>query len=372
LTKYSVYFNKQNKQEAKNETTGLLNGATQSLINENFTTKKQLRIKLGIDPTSNTLHLGHFVLLRKLRKFQEQGHIAVLVIGDFTASIGDPTGKNQSRKSLTQEEIKANTTALLEQIKPLLLPDNLEIHFNSEWLGKMNTTELFNLLAQLSANQLLNKKDFSDRLTNGNRLGLNEMLYPVLQGLDSVHLRSDVELGGNDQLFNINMGRTLQELNGQPKQSLILMPILPALKGKEKMSKSLNNGILLNLNQQEMFSRLHQVSDENLDLFLTLLTDIDPQLMTDPHQKQKALATAVIEQLFPNQELPTLTINEPMLLSQILKLSGFCPSTSQARKAITNNGISLNGEKQLTDKLLSEGGLIKFGKHKQLLLKLTS
>lgn len=248
------------------------------------------RIKLGIDPTADSLHLGHLVLLRKLRQLQEQGHTAVLVIGDFTATIGDPTGRKQSRPATTQADIDRNSAILVEQAKQFLLRDRLEVHFNSTWLAPMTTEELLKLANQFSVKQLIERRDFQQR-----QISVAEMLYPLMQGLDSAHLNINVELGGIDQKLNILTGRKLQKLLGQEPQIAMLMPILPGRNGK-KMSKSGGNAILLSTPKAELWDQLRSTSDALVPTFFALLTDIEA-LPADPVERQVLLANEILRQL---------------------------------------------------------------------------
>lgn len=261
-------------------------------INQN----KNLRIKFGIDPTAESLHLGHFSILLKLKKFQEQGHIAVIIIGDFTATIGDPTGRSNARKPLTQEQVNLNAEKIEQQIRSILLPENLEIHHNKTWLSNLPTEELFNKLAMVGVNTILSRQDFKNRMANGDRIGCNEMMYPILQAIDSTMVEADLEIGGNDQKFNLLLARTLQKKMGQTPQAIALFPLLPNNKGK-KMGKSATGCISLNLPINQLRDKLISTPDNLVDDFLKILTDEEIPQNIEPQDKQKLLANSVIEQL---------------------------------------------------------------------------
>ena len=208
--------------------------------------KRPLRIKLGLDPSAPDIHLGHTVVLRKIRQMQELGHQAIIIIGDFTGKIGDPTGKSKTRKPLSDEQVKENAKTYMEQIFKVLDPQKTEIRFNSEWLSKLQFADIIQLASQTTVARLLERDDFSNRYKKQEAIGLHEFFYPLMQGYDSVEIKADIELGGTDQTFNILMGRTLQKANQQPQQVAIFMPILEGLDGIEKMSKSLGNYIGVN------------------------------------------------------------------------------------------------------------------------------
>ena len=233
-----------------------------------------MRIKAGFDPTAPDLHLGHTVLMRKLRHFQQLGHTVIFLIGDSTALIGDPTGKSQTRKPLTREQIAANAATYQEQVFRILDRDKTEVRYNSEWLDKLGYYDMVKLMAQFTVSQMLEREDFHKRFNAEEPIALHELMYPVAQGYDSVALRSDVELGGTDQKFNLMRGRDLQRADGQPPQIVLMMPIIEGLDGVQKMSKSLGNAIGVNEPPFEMFGKLMQVSDELMWRYWTLLTDL--------------------------------------------------------------------------------------------------
>ena len=265
---------------------------------------RPLRIKLGIDPTGSDIHLGHSILFRKLRAFQDAGHTAVLIIGDFTARIGDPTGKSATRVQLSAAAVEANAETYLVQLglgqdpqRALLdftTPGRLEVRRNSEWLTSLDLPQVIELLGTSTVGQMLAKEDFANRYGSGTPIALHEFLYPLLQGYDSVQVQADVELGGTDQKFNVAMGRDLQRHFGQRPQFGLLLPILPGLDGVQKMSKSLGNTVGLNEDALSMYSKLEKVPDGAVNDYLTLLTDLDLAAFSEnPRQRQQAMALAI-------------------------------------------------------------------------------
>jgi tyrosyl-tRNA synthetase len=233
-----------------------------------------MRIKAGFDPTAPDLHLGHTVLIRKLRHFQQLGHTVIFLIGDSTALIGDPTGRNVTRKPLSQEEIDRNAETYKAQVFKILDPEKTEVRYNSEWLDKLGYAGLINLAAKATVSQMLEREDFSKRFTEEQPISVHELLYPLAQGYDSVMLRCDVELGGTDQKFNLLMGRELQRKDGQPPQIVLMTPILEGLDGVQKMSKSLGNAIGIDEVPGEMYGKVMSISDELMWKYWTLLTDL--------------------------------------------------------------------------------------------------
>lgn len=231
-----------------------------------------LRVKLGIDPTASDIHLGFAVVLRKLREFQDLGHIAVLILGDFTAQVGDPSGKSVTRPRLSPEEVEANAATYLEQVKKVLSPERLEVRRNSEWLATMGIDDVLRLTARTTVAQMLERDDFANRYRDGKPISIMEFLYPLLQGWDSVMVEADVELGGTDQLFNNLMGRTLQEQSGLEGQVVITMPLLVGLDGSQKMSKSLDNAVGITDPPAEQFGKIMSLPDELMAQYFALAT----------------------------------------------------------------------------------------------------
>ncbi|MEB3169017.1 MAG: tyrosine--tRNA ligase, partial [Synechococcaceae cyanobacterium] len=268
---------------------------------------RPLRVKLGIDPTGSDIHLGHSILFRRLRAFQDAGHTAVLILGDFTARIGDPTGKSATRVQLSAAEVEAHAETYLLQLglgqpreRALLdfeTPGRLEVRRNSEWLAGLDLPQVIELLGTSTVGQMLAKEDFAKRYGNGTPISLHEFLYPLLQGYDSVAIEADVELGGTDQKFNVAMGRDLQRHFGQRPQFGMLLPILPGTDGVQKMSKSLGNTVGLQEDPLSMYSKLEKLPDAVVEDYITLLTDLEPAaLPVNPRERQKAVALEITRQ----------------------------------------------------------------------------
>lgn len=335
------------------------------------------RIKLGFDPTSDFLHLGHSVLLRKLRAFQQDGHTPVVIIGDFTARIGDPTGKNTTRPQLDPETVSANGQSFLDTLGKFLNLEKCEIIFNSTHLASLQLNDIIKLQSLMTVQQLLAKQDFSNRLKNETPISLHEFMYPLLQGFDSFVVQSDVELGGIDQKFNISIGRTIQRgLGSEVQQIGLLMPILVGTDGHQKMSKSLGNTIGINEHPLHMFSKLEKIPDSAVNEFITLLTDCGPEdFPTNPREKQRQMAievTAIFHGMDKALEakqsaesivfsgladptdsnVPTALLNGitfPIPLAKLLKALNLVKSTSDARRKIRAGSVFLSGIKVSDD-----------------------
>ena len=341
---------------------------------------RPLRVKLGIDPTGSDIHLGHSILFRKLRAFQDAGHTAILIIGDFTARIGDPTGKSATRVQLTTEQVEANATTYLRQLgqgqpkeKALLdfeTPGRLEVRRNSEWLEGLDLPQVIGLLGTATVGQMLAKDDFAKRYGGGTPIALHEFLYPLLQGYDSVAVDADVELGGTDQKFNVAMGRDLQRQFSQRTQFGLLLPILVGLDGVQKMSKSLGNTVGLEEDPLSMYSKLEKVGDAAINDYVMLLTDLaNEALPANPREKQKAMALAVTASRYgmdvaqkAQADAATLVagsgaaaadvpeaslsaVNFPAKAFYLLSAVGICASSSEARRQIKGGAARLEGEK---------------------------
>src|SRR5882757_8222722 len=248
--------------------------ALKERLEKSIATGVPLRIKAGFDPTAPDLHLGHTVLIRKLRHFQQLGHTVIFLIGDSTALIGDPTGRNVTRKPLTPEQIAANAETYKEQVFKILATEKTEVRYNSEWLDKLNYYDMVKLMAQFTLSQMLEREHFHQRFNDEQPIALHELIYPIAQGYDSVALECDVELGGTDQKFNLMRGRDLQKHYGQPQQIVLMMPIIEGLDGVQKMSKSLGNAIGVHEPAGEMYGKLMSVSDGLMWRYWTLLTDL--------------------------------------------------------------------------------------------------
>ena len=344
---------------------------------------RPLRVKLGIDPTGSNIHLGHSILFRKLRAFQDAGHTAVLIIGDFTARIGDPTGKSATRVQLSKSDVAANASTYLRQLgqdqpKATALldfetPGRLEVRYNSEWLEGMDLPAVIGLLGTGTVGQMLAKEDFSNRYSSGTPIALHEFLYPLLQGYDSVAVNADVELGGTDQKFNVAMGRDLQRHFGRGTQFGLLLPILVGLDGAQKMSKTLGNTVGLEDDPLSMYSKLEKVGDAAINDYLTLLTDLNVEALPEnPREKQKAMALAVTATRHGRDaaekaqldaaslvggagdasadvpEASLLAVNFPAKAFYLMSAVGICASSSEARRQIKGGAARLDGEK-ITD-----------------------
>ena len=341
-------------------------------IQQSIASGKPMRIKAGFDPTAPDLHLGHTVLIRKLRHFQQLGHTVIFLIGDSTALIGDPTGRNVTRKPLTPEQIAANAETYKEQVFKILDPRLTEVRYNSEWLDKLSYYDLVKLLAQFTVSQMLEREDFHKRFNDEQPIALHEMIYPIAQGYDSVALQCDVELGGTDQKFNLMRGRDLQRHFGQPQQIILMNPILEGLDGVQKMSKSLNNAIGIHEPPSEMYGKLMSISDELMWKYWTLLTDLRgseiAQLQADvasgalhPMQAKKNLAHAITRDFHSQAEADsaaegwTKQFQERGVRSDIEEIS--IAIESVARPAITGQSNDIDIAILSMKKLLTLSGL---------------
>ncbi len=336
---------------------------------------KPLRIKLGCDPTRPDLHLGHSVILRKLRQFQDLGHHIILIIGDFTALIGDPTGQNKTRPSLTADEIKENATSYLDQAGKILDRNKTEIVYNSDWLGPISFEGVIKLSSKLTVARMIERDDFSKRFKNNEPISLHEFLYPLAQGQDSVHLESDVELGGTDQKFNLLVGRDLQRDAGQEPQVCLMMPLLEGTDGALKMSKSYDNYIGINEEPNDMYGKVLSIPDELIYRYYELVTDLPTEelpairkrVSTDPRNTKHDLAFTItrmyhgedsakearqyFEQTVINKEIPD---DAPVLefkygtthrLLDIISDAGLTQSNGETKRMIKQGGVSINDEK---------------------------
>lgn len=363
-------------------------------------TGRPLRIKAGFDPTAPDLHLGHAVLLNKLRQLQDMGHHILFLIGDFTGMIGDPTGKNATRPPLTRQQVAENAASYTSQVFKILKQAQTEVVFNSAWMDKLNAADLIKLAATHTVARMLERDDFDKRYRGNQAIAIHEFLYPLIQGYDSVALKADIELGGTDQKFNLLMGRELQKHFGQTPQCILTMPLLEGLDGINKMSKSLNNYIGITENPKEIFGKLMSVSDDLMWRYIELLSfesiniiqqwkqevkegrnprDIKvifaQEIVTRFHDKNEA-ATALIdfETRFKRgalpDNMPEITIHAEdngILLIQLLKQTGLTASTSEALRMIKQGGVKLNSEK-VEDKAIKiacgETVILQVGKRK--------
>jgi tyrosyl-tRNA synthetase len=335
---------------------------------------RPLRVKLGIDPTGSEIHLGHTIPFRKLRAFQDAGHTAVVIIGDFTAQIGDPTGKSEVRPQLTPEKVRENASDYLNQLRPILdfdTPGRLEIRYNSEWLNQLNLAQIQELLATMTVGQMLAKEGFAERFAQENPIYLHEFLYPLMQGYDSVMVEADIELGGTDQKFNIAIGRDLQRHFGKKPQFGLLLPILLGTDGMQKMSKSLNNYVGVGESALSMYSKLEKTSDTLLKDYFELLTALPLDALPDnPRTGQKLLSLEITGQYHGQEaalqaqkaaeelvtqhstasaaavpEFSLAGVQFPAKLFYVLSASGLCSSSGEGRRQIQGGAVRLEGER---------------------------
>ncbi|WP_202224743.1 tyrosine--tRNA ligase [Okeania sp. KiyG1] len=358
---------------------------------------RPLRVKLGIDPTGADIHLGHSIPVRKLRAFQDAGHTAVLIIGDFTARIGDPTGKSEVRKQLTSEQVRENAKTYLEQVRPILdfdTPGRLEIRYNSEWLSKLDLANILELLATMTVGQMLAKEGFALRYQQESPIYIHEFLYPLMQGYDSVAVDADVELGGTDQKFNIAVGRDLQRHFGKKTQFGLLMPILLGTDGVQKMSKSLGNYVGLSEDSLSMYSKLEKIPDDQIEQYFELLTNLALETLPEnPRERQKLLALDIASQYHGREaallaqktalkvvlegdmsqteavpEFSLANVEFPAKLFYVVSASGLCKSSSEARKKIAGGAVRLDDDR-ISDQNLTfdspadlDGKVLRVGK----------
>lgn len=362
---------------------------------------KPLIIKLGLDPSAPDIHLGHAVVLRKIRQMQDLGHKAIIVIGDFTGRIGDPTGKSKSRKAMTKEEVKKNAVTYQKQIFKILDPEKTEVRFNSEWLGKLNFEQVINLASTTTVARMLERDDFQNRYRNNTPIGIHEFFYPLMQAYDSIELQADIELGGTDQTFNILMGRSLQKSFGQELQVAMFMPILEGLDGVEKMSKSLGNYIGVNEDAKVMFKKVMEVPDHLIIRYFELATDEHPdkieQIKHDLEQGRnprdiKLMLAEIITSLYHTEDetkgaklfyeeafskksipndIPNFVIDSDkdklIDMSSLLVEQKIVSSNSEFRRLLKQGGIQLNGEKiDDLETVLICGDVLKIGKKRFL------
>jgi len=330
---------------------------------------RPLRVKLGMDPTAPDLHLGHSVALKKLRDFQRRGHTVIFLVGDFTAMIGDPTGRSETRKPLSREQIVANAETYQRQVSKILDPALTEVRFNSEWMDKLGVRDLIGIAAKLSVARMLERDDFEKRLAEQQPLFLHELLYPLVQGYDSVALRADVELGGTDQKFNMLVARELQRAFGQPPQVVITMPLLEGLDGVRKMSKSYGNAVGLTDAPREMFGKLMSIPDRMMPRYYELLTDATPAEIAalsagavHPMEAKKRLAATIVteyhgapaaaearayfESKFQRREvpgdIPVFRVGGELWICELIKQLRFAASTSEARRLVGQGAVRVD------------------------------
>ncbi|MBL1320505.1 MAG: tyrosine--tRNA ligase [Methylophaga sp.] len=372
----------------------------ESELIEKLETGRPLRIKAGFDPTAPDLHLGHTVLLNKLKQFQDLGHEILFLIGDFTGMIGDPTGKNVTRKPLTPEQVQENAKSYQEQVFKILDPGKTTVVFNSHWMDKMSSSDMIRLASKHTVARMLERDDFDKRYKGGQPIAIHEFLYPLIQGYDSVELEADVELGGTDQKFNLLMGRELQKAYGKPQQSILTMPILEGLDGVQKMSKSLGNYIGINDSPKDIFGKLMSISDDLMWRYIELLSfrsleDIqqwrdEVAAGTNPIEIKKTFAEEIVARFhskeegqqaregFANQfkkgQIPddiaeiTLTVGaEGLAIANVLKDTGLTVSTSESFRMIKQGAVKIDSQK-IDDRnlVVTQGNehIIQVGKRK--------
>ncbi len=361
---------------------GTVDCITEDELREKLASGRPLRVKLGLDPSRPDIHIGHAVVLRKLRQFQELGHTAVLIVGDFTALVGDPSGRSATRPPLSKAEADANAATYFEQARRILLPDALEIRHNSEWLGEMGIDDVLRLTARSTVARMLERDDFAQRYASGSPISVMELLYPLLQAWDSVMVRADVELGGTDQLFNLLAARGLQEQEGQRAQVVLTMPLLVGLDGAQKMSKSLGNYVGITEPPEEQFGKLMRVPDDLMPAYLALTTGWHPdevEEVTDrltrgelgPVDAKRLLARTVVDlyhgdgagaaaeaefdRVFKEHaaptEVPEYVISPDELrdgrieVARLLTLAGLAASNREGRRKIQEGGVYLEDER---------------------------
>jgi len=355
-------------------------------------TKRPLKIKAGFDPTAPDIHLGHVVLLRKLRHFQDLGHDVIFLIGDFTAQVGDPTGRDQLRPKMGAKEIADNAKTYKKQVFKVLGEKKTKVVFNSRWLGKLTAQAMLELAAQSTVAQMLARADFKKRFEEQREISLLEFIYPLLQGYDSVHLKADIELGGSDQKFNLLMGRQLQEMHGQEPQVVIMTPLLEGTDGVKKMSKSLGNYIGINEEPKEIFGKVMSISDELMMRYYELLTEEDLSQVKGMHPKEAKLKLAenIVSQFYPAREakaarqgfektfsqgqvpedIPDYTLQGAAeTIVDIMAAAKLAGSKSEARRLLKQGGVSHEGAKIQDEGWNPRPGVLKVGKRRFLRLK---
>lgn len=367
-------------------------------------TGKPLKVKLGLDPSAPDIHIGHTVVMQKLRQFQELGHQVQLIIGDFTGRIGDPTGKSETRKQLTEEDVQRNAETYRQQIFKILDPSKTQVNFNSEWLAPMTFADVVKLSAKVTVARMLERDDFTKRYTSGQPISIHEFFYPLMQGMDSVALESDIELGGTDQKFNLLMGRTLQKEYGKDTQVAIMTPIIEGLDGVQKMSKSLGNYIGIDEAPNEIYGKAMSVPDELMTKYFELVTDLSLEELAElteglksgavhPRDAKMKLAHTLVrmyhgqgaadaaqehfvtvfqQRALPEdieeKEIPAAELdNGKIRLIKLLTLLGFAASNGEARRSIQQGAVKLNEEKisdPNAEVELAGGEIIQVGKRK--------
>jgi len=347
----------------------------------------KLRVKLGLDPTAPDLHIGHLVVLDTLRMFQEDGHTVVVIIGDYTALIGDPSGRSATRPMLTEEEIAANAETYFKQLDLVLDRSKIEVRHNSEWLARMSAADILRLMAKATLQQVLQREDFADRMKAGTSISAHEILYPFNQAYDSVAIKADVEIGGTDQLFNLLFGREIQKGYGQPAQDVAVFPLLEGTDGEQKMSKSLGNYIGLTEPPEQIYGKAMSIPDRLTEKYVRLVTALekkeqDEALALKPRDAKAALARQIVKRLHGEQaaqraeedfnlkfrrreipeDMPEHVTAHPGDILGVLVEAKLAKSRGDARRLIDQAGVRINGEKASLESVLRDGDVLQAGK----------
>jgi tyrosyl-tRNA synthetase len=350
----------------------------------------RLRVKLGLDPTAPDIHLGHLVVLDMLRAFQDAGHTVVVIVGDFTALIGDPSGRSETRPVLTREQVDSNARTYFDQLFEVLDRERTEVHGNAEWLGAMDAADLLRLLGRATLQQVLQREDFSSRLREGSAIGAHELLYPLMQGYDSVAIHADVEIGGTDQLFNLLFAREVQRAYGQEPEDIAVFPLLEGVDGVQKMSKSLGNYIAVTEDPRDIYGKAMSVPDSLTERWLRLVSGLEPAavaaiLELPPRDAKAALARRLVERLrgAPAAEeaesawnrvhrdrrvepelAPVLTVPNAMNVLELIRQLGWAPTRRKAIEQVEDGAVRLNGEAVGRDAMVGDGDLLQVGKRR--------
>jgi tyrosyl-tRNA synthetase len=357
---------------------------------------EKLRVKLGVDPTAPDLHVGHLVVFDVLRAFQEEGHLPVLIVGDYTAMIGDPSGRSETRPVLSRKQVEENARTYFDQIYKVLDPERTEVHGNSEWLDEMRAADILRLLGTQTLQSVLQREDFANRLREGQPIGAHEILYPFNQAYDSVAVRADLEIGGTDQLFNLLFGREVQRAYGQPPQDVAVFPLLEGLDGRQKMSKSLGNYIGVAEAPEEIYGKTMSTPDALTEKYLRLVSGLPPEqvdsaLALGPRDAKAALARSMVARLhgaeaaaraeeefdrrFRRREVPAdVPEHRPEELTDLagtMVQLGWYPTRSAARRVAEQGGVRINGERRGPEAELRDGDLLQAGRRNIVRIKLS-
>ena len=355
----------------------------------------KLRVKLGLDPTAPDLHVGHLVVLDTLRLFQDEGHTVVLIIGDYTAMIGDPSGRSETRPVLTAEQVAANAETYFEQVDLVLDRTRTEVRHNSEWLGPMTAADILRLLGKATLQQVLQREDFAERIKAGTAIGAHEILYPFNQAYDSVAVKADLEIGGTDQLFNLLFGREIQKAYGQEPQDVAVFPLLEGTDGVQKMSKSLGNYIGISEPPEQIYGKTMSIPDQLTEKYLRLISSLSPAeveaaLRLKPRDAKAALARQLVKRLHGEEaaaraeedfnvkfrkrdipeELPNRTVSDPQDIVGSLVAVEFAKTRGDAKRLIDQGGVRVNGEKATIETVLHGGDVLQAGKRNFVRIRL--